>query len=124
MRIAEEHANQRELIYHISSLVNSTLDLGEILQVAVREMVSAFGVEHSGIFLFDAKKEAGQIVAEYPSRLFTTRAATGSMGLGLSVCYGIVGRHGGRIWVESTPGEGARFFVELPVSYSAEEGSL
>ncbi len=35
--------------------------------------------------------------------------------MGLSTCYGIVQQHGGRIWAESTPGEGACFFIELPV---------
>jgi len=35
-------------------------------------------------------------------------------GLGLFITRQIVQRHGGRIWVESTEGQGATFFVELP----------
>ncbi|GAB4482810.1 MAG: hypothetical protein Kow00124_31910 [Anaerolineae bacterium] len=39
----------------------------------------------------------------------------GGVGLGLSICRGIVEAHGGRIWVESEPGKGAAFHFSLPV---------
>lgn len=46
---------------------------------------------------------------------FTTKPQGHGSGLGLSVCYGIVGEHGGRIWAESMEGQGASLFVELPL---------
>jgi two-component system NtrC family sensor kinase len=54
------------------------------------------------------------------SRLFlpfyTTKPPGEGTGLGLSVSFGIVAGHGGRLQFEPRPGGGATFIVELPVS--------
>lgn len=46
---------------------------------------------------------------------FTTKPIGQGTGLGLSVSYGIISKHGGRIEVFSTPGVGTRFRVWLPI---------
>lgn len=46
---------------------------------------------------------------------FTTKAPGEGTGLGLSVCHSVVSAHGGSIWAESRPGEGATFYVRVPV---------
>ncbi|MGD8376034.1 MAG: ATP-binding protein [Acidobacteriota bacterium] len=45
---------------------------------------------------------------------FTTKEVGVGTGLGLSLAYGCITEHGGEIRVESRPGAGARFLIDLP----------
>lgn len=47
---------------------------------------------------------------------FTTKDVGAGMGLGLSICHQIIAEHGGRILLESTPGEFCEFILEFPIS--------
>jgi len=61
---------------------------------------------------------------EFRARIFTKFAQAdssdtrqkGGTGLGLVIAREIVDRHGGRLWFESEPGQGAQFHVDLPLS--------
>ena len=46
---------------------------------------------------------------------FTTKQKVKGVGLGLSVCYGIIKDHGGEIRVESEEGKGTTFTIRLPI---------
>jgi signal transduction histidine kinase len=47
---------------------------------------------------------------------YTTKEDGQGTGLGLSIAYGIIQKHNGEIRVESIVGEGASFFIHLPLS--------
>ena len=55
---------------------------------------------------------------EVAQKLFTPNFTTksGGMGLGLAISKGIIEVIGGRIWFETTPGLGTKFFVQLPIT--------
>ncbi len=46
---------------------------------------------------------------------YTTKEEGKGTGLGLSVAYGIIQKHQGNITVQSSPGQGASFFIHLPL---------
>ncbi len=50
---------------------------------------------------------------------FTTKEVGAGTGLGLSITYGIIKEHQGSITVESRPGEGALFIIQLPLKQAS-----
>jgi len=58
------------------------------------------------------------VLARIFDPFFTTKPVGQGTGLGLSVSYGIIDKHGGRIDVKSLPGVGSTFTVWLPIQQS------
>jgi len=65
-------------------------------------------IEDNGIGIADKDRER---IFEIFCRL--NPAASAGEGLGLAIVRKILDRHGGKVWVESEPGKGSRFFVSL-----------
>ena len=64
----------------------------------------------------DGPGVSGEAMSRIFDPFFTTKHVGQGTGLGLTVAYAIVQEHGGRIRVDSRPGEGASFVIELPTS--------
>ena len=62
-----------------------------------------------------AREAQGRIFDRLHQEINQDTGGRKGLGLGLYICREIVSRLGGKIWVESAPGEGSRFFVTLPV---------
>src|SRR3989338_6364056 len=115
-RIPQTMADPNQLQQVFLNIVNNALDAMKKSQVRRLEVTSHLVGEIIRVSFADS---GCGISTEHLGRIFqpffTTKTASGGTGLGLSVCYGIVTDHGGRIRAESEPEKGATFVVELPV---------
>jgi len=116
-------------------LQNVCADEGLLRQVFLAIVINAFESMKAGgelvISTANSRDASGPVVkmrfsdngcgipSEHMNKIFepffTTKGNSGT-GLGLSVCYGIVNQHGGRVEVESEVGKGSVFSVILPVA--------
>jgi two-component system, NtrC family, sensor kinase len=75
---------------------------------------------HNGSVAVEVTDTGSGIPAENLHRIFdpffTTKATGRGTGLGLSVSYGIIKEHAGKVDVRSTPGKGTSFRLEFPVA--------
>jgi nitrogen fixation negative regulator NifL len=102
-------------------LVNLVTNAHQAMRTAPapRRLAIRTGAGEAGTVWLEVADSGPGIAADVQPRLFepffTTKPVGEGTGLGLSICRGIVEDHGGRISVESTPGHGATFRIQLPV---------
>jgi len=86
----------------------------EVAARVLRDSDLVLWVKDSGIGI--PQDEIELIFDKYRQVITGQQSNRKGTGLGLAICKRIVEAHGGRIWVESSPGKGSCFFVSLPLN--------
>jgi nitrogen fixation negative regulator NifL len=101
----------------IEVFLNLTLNAIEAMQasggILSVNMVQSNDMTQVGVIISDNGPGIKPEILPHVFEPFITTKEYG-LGLGLSICYGIIQKHGGQITVDSKPGEGTSFIVWLP----------
>lgn len=110
--IIADGSQLRQVVVDLAVNALHAMPNGGVLDVATRGYGDrvTLTIQDNGIGMSD------QILEKIFVPFFTTKDVNEGTGLGLPVVHGIVTSHDGTIRVQSAPGRGARFDIELPVN--------
>ncbi len=116
--LPEINADQDRMIQVLVNLISNANKFTEQGTVTCRATSNGqetiISVIDTGVGI--APEELGQVFEKFKQVGDTLTDKPKGTGLGLPICKQIVEHHGGRIWVESTVGEGSVFSFSLPVA--------
>jgi PAS domain S-box-containing protein len=116
------HYDPRRLEQVLANLVTNAVKYAPGKPLSIRATQSSESVT------IEVRDSGPGIAPEHQERIFgrferaSDRRNVSGLGLGLYVSREIVRNHSGRLWVESQPGQGASFFIELPRGESSAAG--
>jgi signal transduction histidine kinase len=109
----------RQVLLNLLSNASKFTDRGEIgLGASVEAGEVRVWVRDTGIGI--APADQARIFGEFEQAESDDSRKRGGSGLGLPICRWLVELHGGRMWLESAPGQGSVFFFTLPLAGAAE----
>ena len=110
MQFKESSSDMDDIYVYLRARADGAMPSGGILEVRTNT--------HNGSVEIEVVDTGAGIPREHIHRIFdpffTTKASGRGTGLGLSVSYGIIKEHAGKVDVRSAPGKGTSFHVELP----------
>jgi signal transduction histidine kinase len=111
--VGDEQRLTQVLLNLVGNAIKFT-DRGEV-RISATAVNSRFAVRVTDTGPGIPIEEQNRIFEQFHQVDSSNTKAKGGTGLGLAIAKQIVEMHGGRIWVESTPGRGATFQMELPI---------
>jgi light-regulated signal transduction histidine kinase (bacteriophytochrome) len=107
--------NQLQLVQLFQNLIGNAISHR---QPGIPPKIHIQAERRAGSVVITVQDNGPGIEARYFEHIFGVfkrlNRETPGTGIGLALCKRIVEKHHGRIWVESEPGQGARFIVSLP----------
>jgi PAS domain S-box-containing protein len=120
-------ADGRQLAQVFQNLIGNAI---KYRRADVPPRIEVRATPEGAMWRFEVQDNGIGIQADYEERIFQlfqrlhTRDEYPGTGIGLAICRKIVERHGGRISVDSSPGEGSTFAFTLPAVVPAQGRSL
>ena len=124
-RLPPGHGDGRRLMQVLINLVGNAIKFTDAGEVVIKAEVN------NGAFYVSVRDTGPGISAADQAKLFqefqqADNAITkkkGGTGLGLAISKRIIEMHGGRIWVQSQPGQGSTFAFTLPITVERQVGT-
>jgi signal transduction histidine kinase len=119
------HGDERRIAQVLLNLTGNAIkftDAGEVtINASARDDSFTVAVHDTGPGIEEVDQM--RIFGEFQQVDSSSTRAKGGSGLGLSIAKRIVEMHGGRIWVESTPGAGSTFSFSVPINVAQQTGT-
>ncbi len=107
-------ADERQIVQLLQNLIDNAI---KFCKTSPRIHISALEENHN--YLFSVSDNGIGIEPQYFTRVFQifqrlhSKEEFGGTGIGLAICKRIIDRHGGKIWIDSSPGKGSVFYFTI-----------
>ncbi len=124
-RLPRGHGDARRIAQVLLNLVGNAIKFTDAGEVVITASAAngwfTIAVRDTGPGISPA--DQSKIFEEFQQADSSSTRRKGGTGLGLSIAKRIIEVHGGRIWVQSVPGEGSTFSFTLPITVEGQAGS-